>query len=232
MLNNTDPKILGLAFLGGIIPSLVWLWFWLKQEEIKKEPKGVLTGVFILGMVAVILVLPIQKYIQGNVVNENWHVVLWALAEEIIKYLAVIIILYKSAHIDEPIDWPIYLITAALGFAALENTLFLIKPLSLGETTVSLLTGQLRFLGSTLLHSISSGMVGIALGLSFYMRGFAKKMYLLMGLIFAIALHSVFNFFIIKNSGSDFLKVFAFLWVVTVVVMLLFEKLRRMSGKN
>jgi len=228
---NADPKILGLAFLGGIIPSLIWLWFWLKEEEKKKEPKGILTAVFILGMIAVILVLPIQKYIQSNVADERLHVTLWALAEEIIKYLAVIIILYKSAYIDEPIDWPIYMITAALGFAALENTLFLIKPLSLGETTVSLLTGQLRFLGSTLLHSISSGMVGIALGLSFFMGGLVKKLYLLMGLFFAIALHSVFNFFIIKNNGGDFLKVFAFLWVVTVVIMLLFEKLRRMSGE-
>jgi len=229
-MTTTDPKILGLAFLGGIIPSLIWLWFWLKEEEKKKEPKGVLTGVFIVGMIAVILVLPIQKYIQSNVANENLHVILWALAEEIIKYLAVLVILYKSSFIDEPIDWPIYMITAALGFAALENALFLIKPLSLGDTTVSLLTGQLRFLGSTLLHSIASSMIGIALGLSFFMGGFAKKIYLFIGLFFAIALHSVFNFFIIKNSGNDFLKVFAFLWVITVVVMLLFEKLRRMSG--
>lgn len=228
----TDPKILGLAFLGGVIPSLIWLWFWLKEEEKKKEPKGVLTGVFILGMISVIFVVPVQKYIQGNVADESLHVVLWAVAEEVIKYLVVLVILYKSSLIDEPIDWPIYLITSALGFAALENALFLIKPLSVGDTTVSLLTGQLRFLGSTLLHSISSGIVGIALGLSFFMNSFTKKIYLIMGLIFAIVLHSVFNFFIIKNSGNDFLKVFAFLWVVTVVIMLLFEKLRRMSGEN
>jgi hypothetical protein len=34
-----------------------------------------------------------------------------------------------------------------------------------------------------------------------------------------------------KNNGSDFLKVFAFLWVATIIIMLLFEKIRRMSGE-
>ena len=34
-----------------------------------------------------------------------------------------------------------------------------------------------------------------------------------------------------KDSGNNFLRVFALLWVMTVVVMLLFEKLKRMSGK-
>jgi len=228
---NHDPKILGLALLGGIIPSLLWLWFWLKQEEKKKEPKGVLAMVFIMGMIAVILVLPIQKYIQANVAGHEAKIIGWAAAEEILKYIAMLVIIYKTRFVDEPLDWPIYCITAALGFAALENTFFLIKPLSLGQTYVSLLTGQLRFLGSTLLHTISSGVVGISIGLSYFMGSFSKKIYVFFGLMFAIALHSVFNFFIMKNDGSDFLKVFAFLWVISIIIMLIFEKIRRMSGE-
>ena len=225
----TDPKILGLAFLGGIIPSLLWLWFWLREDRKKSEPKGLLTIVFIMGMVAVICVLPIQKFIQTNVSSNEWQLIGWASVEEIMKYIAVLLVLYKTNQIDEPIDWPIYLITAALGFAALENALFLIKPLSIGATAVSLLTGQLRFLGSTLLHAVSSGILGIALGLTFHLKGFKRFWHILVGFGLAIALHSVFNFFIMKNNGSDFLKVFGFLWVVTVVVMLLFEKVRRIS---
>ena len=225
----TDPKILGLAFLGGIIPSLLWLWFWLREDKKKSEPKGLLTIVFIMGMVAVIGVLPIQKFIQTNVSSNEWQLIGWASVEEIIKYLAVLLVLYKTNQIDEPIDWPIYLIHAALGFAALENALFLIKPLSVGATAVSLLTGQLRFLGSTLLHTVSSGILGITLGLTFHLEGFKRFWHILVGFGLAIALHSVFNFFIMKNNGSDFLKVFGFLWVVTVVVMLLFEKVRRIS---
>ena len=106
MLTN-DPKILGLAFLGGIIPSLLWLWFWLKEDKKNPEPKGLLSIVFIVGMIAVVFVLPIQKFIQTHVGSNEWQLALWASSEEIIKYLAVAIVLYKTNHAEEPIDWPI-----------------------------------------------------------------------------------------------------------------------------
>ncbi len=232
---TSDPKILGLAFLGGIVPSLAWLWFWLKEDREKPEPKGLLAIVFIVGMIAVVFVLPIQKFIQAHIGSKESQLVLWASAEEAIKYLAVLIVVSRTGQIDEPIDWPIYLITAALGFAALENTLFLIKPLQMGQNTVGLLTGEFRFLGSTLLHTVSSGILGIALAISLHMDAFKRKLYLIIGLILAILLHSVFNFFIIRIQGGaedyllEVLKVFGFLWVVTIIMMLLFEKVRRMN---
>jgi len=164
---TTDPKILGLAALGGIVPALFWLWFWLKEDNQKPEPKGLIASIFILGMISVAIVIPIQKFVQTYVSSYEWQIIAWASIEELIKYLCVIILLYKTNRVDEPIDWPTFLITAALGFAAIENTIFLIKPISLDDTTVGLLTGQLRFLGSTLLHTVSSGIIGISLGLSF-----------------------------------------------------------------
>ena len=227
-----DPKILIMAFLGGIIPSLLWLWFWLKEDEEHPEPKGMLAIVFIMGMISVIAVLPIQKFIQDHVSSYESQLVLWASAEEILKYIAVLAILYDTNNADEPIDWPIYMITVALGFAALENMLFLLKifPLSIG-TTLSLSTGNLRFLGANLLHAISSAIIGISIGISFYLQEWKRNIFLVFGFIVAIALHSAFNFFIIRNNGNDFLQVLAFLWVVTIIIMLLFEKIRRMSGK-
>jgi RsiW-degrading membrane proteinase PrsW (M82 family) len=226
---TSDPRIYGLAFLGGVIPALLWLWFWLQEERQKTEPRGLLALCFVAGMIAVLFVLPVEKFIQNIVSSSGGQIILWAAAEEIMKYLAVLIILYKTTYVDEPIDWPILMITAALGFAALENTLFLLKPLSLGQVTVGLLTGQLRFLGSTLLHAVSSATIGVSLGLTFHMQARARKWYLLVGVIIAIALHSLFNFFIMENSGSNFLEVLAFLWVVTIIIMLIFEKLRRMN---
>src|ERR1035437_3852817 len=211
---TADPKILIMAFLGGIIPSLLWLWFWLKEEE-KPEPKLLLTIIFIMGMVTVVIALPIGKFILAHLNSQAVQVVLWSSVEEILKYLAVFVVIYKTNNDSEPIDWPIYLITAALGFAALENMLFLVKPFEINQAIVALLTGQLRFLGSTLLHTVSSGIIGIAMGISFFMDKFKRKWFLLIGFIIAIVLHSAFNFFIIRNKGNDFLKVFAFLWVVT-----------------
>lgn len=226
-----DPKNIVIAFIGGIVPALVWLWFWLKQEEEHPEPKSMITGVFLLGMLSVVIVIPVQKFLHTFISTNETEIIMWALAEELVKYLAVIVLLYKSPVIDEPVDWAIYFVTAGLGFAALENTFYLLTPLSLEQDTVTLLTGGLRFLGSTLLHAVSSAMVGIGMGLAFYSSRIWKRIYLLGGIFLATALHSVFNFFIIKNNGTDFLRVFAFLWVITVVVMLLFEKVRRMSGE-
>ena len=224
----TDPKLLLTAFLGGIVPSLLWLWFWLKEDEEHPEPKGLLAIMFMMGMLAVVITYPIQKYIQTQILDDNIRLILWAGVEEFLKYFVVLIILVNTKKADEPIDWPIYLIAAALGFATLENTLYLLKPLSASGTTVSLLTGHLRYLGSTLLHTVTSGAIGIAIGLAFYSRTYIKTFTLLLGFTLALVLHSAFNFFIIRNNGSDYMKVFAFLWVVSIVVMLQFEKVRRM----
>ena len=224
----TDPKLLLTAFIGGIVPSLLWLSFWLQEDEEHPEPKGLLTIMFIMGMLAVVVTYPVQKYVQLHFSGDNSRLILWAAVEEFFKYLAVFIVLSNTKKANEPIDWPIYLITAAVGFATLENTLYLLKPLSLSGTTVSLLTGHLRYLGSTLLHTITSGTIGIAIGLSFFSRPWVKKISFFFGFILAVVLHSAFNFFIIRNNGSDYMKVFAFLWVVSIVVMLVFEKVRRM----
>ena len=229
MATVINPQILSLTFIAGFIPSLIWLWFWLREDQKKLEKKWLLTMCFIGGMLSVALVLPLQKIVQIFTQSQDIQVVAWAAIEEIIKFLSVVLILWKTKNIDGPVEWPIYLITAALGFAAIENTLFLLAPFSIHETVIGFLTGQLRFLGSTLLHSISSGIIGISIGLSVYMSYKKKMRYVVIGIVLAIALHSAFNFFIIENSGSDFLKVFGFLWVVTVIIMLLFEKLRRMS---
>ncbi|MCE9585081.1 PrsW family intramembrane metalloprotease [Candidatus Nomurabacteria bacterium] len=229
---SSDPKILGLALLGGLIPSIFWLWFWLREDKEDPEPKIILTISFIMGMIAVIFVLPIQEFLQTHITSHLWQVISFASVEEIMKLLTIFVILFNTRYINKPIDWAIYIITAALGFAAIENILFLIKPLSLNQSINGLITSQLRFLGSTLLHTVSSGLIGIFLGLSFYLSKNYKKIYLFFGIIFAIALHSTFNFFIMNISGKEFLKVFAFLWVTTIINLLLFEKLRRMSGEN
>ncbi len=78
---TSDPKILALALLGGIIPSLVWLWFWLKEDNAQPEPKGIIATIFFVGMLAVIFVVPIQKLIQSHITTYELQVVLWASME-------------------------------------------------------------------------------------------------------------------------------------------------------
>ncbi|MFA6251509.1 MAG: PrsW family intramembrane metalloprotease [Candidatus Paceibacterota bacterium] len=226
-----EPKILIFAILGGIIPAVFWLWFWLREEDQEeREPLGLIIISFILGGLIVFVAIALEKYSLNFIQNNTTQIIVWAIIEEILKFIGVMVIIFGNQNVDQPIDYPMYFIATALGFAALENFLYLLNPFSVSGTVVGLLTGHLRFLGSTLLHAISSAMIGSALGLSFYLKQY-RLIYLLAGIICAIALHSVFNFFIMRGSGENFLSVFGFLWVVTIINILIFEKLKRM-GKD
>jgi RsiW-degrading membrane proteinase PrsW (M82 family) len=225
-----DGTIVTIGILGGMLPAVLWLFFWLREDSEKPEPRGLLFFTFLIGMASVILIVPFEQIARDHFRDMPYLTVIWAALEEMIKYFVVLVVAMRSRFLDEPIDYPIYFITAALGFAALENTLFLIHPLTTADTTVSLLTGSLRFLGANLLHATSSSIVGISLGLAYYKGWFAKKVHLWIGLLTAITLHSIFNFFIIHNDGKSFFGIFGFLWIVTIITMLMFEKLRRMSN--
>jgi RsiW-degrading membrane proteinase PrsW (M82 family) len=230
-MQNFDPQTIGIALLGGILPALIWLWFWLKEDSTNPEPKGLLLLTFLGGILSVVAVLPLQRFSEAYFSNGTTLMVVWAGLEEIVKYIFVAIIALRSRHCDEPIDFAIYMITGALGFAALENALFLLDPLSLQDSVVSLLTGNLRFIGSMLLHVVASGIIGMAIGFAYYKNFIRREIALFTGIILSIALHSAFNYFIINNNQNVF-SVFTLLWIVTIVFIFLFELLRRLSGRN
>lgn len=226
----TTPKTILLAILGGAVPAILWLWFWMYQEDRDEpEPVGLVVISFIIGAIMVLVAMWMEKFSMGFIQNNTIQTIVWASIEELLKLIGISFIIFGNNIIRKPIDYPMYFLATALGFAAFENVLYLIKPLSINDNVVGMLTGNLRFLGSTLLHAISSAMIGSALGLSFYLKN-NKFIYLIMGITCAIALHSVFNFFIMKGSGENFLSVFGFLWVVAIINILIFEKLKRMGA--
>lgn len=216
------------ALFGGILPALLWLWFWLKEDKKKPEPGGLIMLAFITGMIAVPFVLPFEKFVDTHFTGVT-VIVLWSLIEEVFKYGFAYFTVLRRKAMDEPIDAVIYMITVALGFAALENTLFLLNPIIDGNFINTVINGNLRFLGATLLHTLSSAMVGVAIALSFYRDKTLKNAYAFFGLILAILLHSLFNFFIIKESGEKILTVFFFVWVGIIILIFLFEKIKRVK---
>src|SRR3989344_2453152 len=189
-----ETQTLLFALLGGFLPALLWLWFWLKEDSRCPEPRHVILFAFFAGMAAVPLVLPLERaaisYFSGSVL-----LLVWALIEEVAKYLLAFILVLRRRDLNEPIDAVLYMITVALGFAALENTFFLLSPLIDQNITNSILTGNLRFLGATLLHTLSSALVGAAIALAYYKKDRVVKFsYLLTGLVLATTLHTFFNF--------------------------------------
>lgn len=220
-----------IAFLGGLIPALFWLWFWLREDKERPEPYLLIALAFIGGMMVVPLALPLQRLAVELYSGDNL-IFAWVIIEEVLKYgVALIIILWNRA-VDEPIDLIIYMVTIALGFAALENALFIFNPLASGDTLLALMNGQLRFLGATLLHVLSSGTVGAFLALAFYKSNHLKLFFGTLGLFIAIVLHALFNFFIIGSSGEAILGVFLFVWMGIIVLLLIFEKVKLLEARH
>lgn len=218
------------AFLGGVLPAFLWLFFWLLEDRCQPEPKRYILLCFVLGGVAVLPALWVEQavipYVSGFML-----LFVWAATEEILKFAAAYLGGLRWRVFDEPLDAIIYLVTAALGFSAIENMLFLFGPLGQGDALRSLLVGDLRFMGATLLHTLASATIGITLALSYYKPVLVRRLAALLGVILAIALHTLFNFFILGRGGDATFWIFLCIWVGIVAVLLLTERVKQ-PAKN
>lgn len=213
------------SFLGGLIPALFWLWFWLREDAAAPEPKTLIASAFFAGMAVVIPVLFLQKFALENFADTPL-LFIWVVTEEVLKYSAALIVVLWNKAVDEPIDAIIYMITIALGFSALENALFIFTPFMQGNIAESIVTGNFRFLGATLLHTLASGTVGATMALSYYKSKIKRVLWSTIGLCIAIVLHTLFNFFIIEANGETILTVFLFVWMGVIILFLIFEKVK------
>lgn len=222
------------ALLGGILPALFWLFFWLREDSKRPEPKGRLAETFLFGMFAVILVIPLQKVVAGIYpVLGFMPFFLWAIIEESFKFGAAYIAALRTRDDDEPVDAVIYMITAALGFVALENALFIWNPLLEQNIPQALSTGGLRFLGASVLHVVASGAVGVSIALAFYMKSkLMKTVYALAGLAISVSFHTMFNVFLLQNNGATTMQTFFFVWAGAVVLLFAFEWVKVLRPKK
>lgn len=229
-----------LSFLAGFIPALIWLFYFLREDKKNPEPTHRILNTFVYGMVTVPIALVFQQivnalFLQGRNIENLFFtdympaiitLILWASFEEVVKYLAA----YKGGiskkDNNEPIDPIIYMITAALGFAALENTLFVFTPFLDGNSLSAVLTGNLRFVGATLLHVAASAIVGLFLAFPYYKKEEIRKNYLFYGIVLSIVLHVMFNSFIIRG-GNFTIAGFSTVWISIIIIIVLFEKVKK-----
>ncbi len=149
-----------------------------------------------------------------------------AFIEEFMKFSAAYFAVGKSPELDEPIDAMIYMIVAALGFATLEN-IGAITNVAAAAAQGTLISSvfeavSLRFVGATLLHSLTSAIVGYhwALGIAH------KKVpqYIFSGFVIATILHATFNYLILNNADVGYSVLF--LLVIGFFVLNDFERLK------
>jgi len=198
-----------LYLIFGVLPSIVWLFFYLRKD-VHPESNRMILKIFFYGMAAAIPAILLEMGIAEKIKEFNFSPFLFstlniffgvALVEEFLKYLVVRGKVLKSSELDEPIDVMLYMIIAALGFAASENILILFNlgPIFLFGETLSLTV--VRFLGATFLHALCSGLLGYFLALSFFET---KKQgrFLILGLGITALLHGLYNFSILIIEGS------------------------------
>lgn len=124
-----------------------------------------------------------------------------AFVEEFLKYLVVKWRVFNHHEFDEPVDAMIYMIVAALGFAAMENIIIFLPMVFNFQIMDTFLTSVMRFLGATFLHALCSGLLGYFLALSFrYAENGFKIM--LKGMIVAVFLHGLYDFSIMDIEGN------------------------------
>ena len=219
----------------GTLPPLFWLWFWLKEDRRRPEPRALLVLTFFAGAFSVLLVLPFQALANSLIAPGFLLLFIWAGLEELIKLGVAFFVDFRKRSYDEPIDAMVYLTTVALGFASFENILFLLKSYGDGGLEAGISTAVMRFIGATLLHIVSSSVLGGVLAISFCKSRREKFYYALLGLSSATILHTLFNFFIInqdlETGTGNILTIFLILWFGVLGILLFFEKVKTITCK-
>ena len=192
----------------GLAPSTIWLLFYLRKDR-HPEPKSMILKIFFWGMLSALPAIFIEKGISLELAKISLSPSLMlilnnllgaALVEETLKYLVVRGEVMKTRDFDESIDAMLYMIVAALGFAASENVLILLEIAPSFVLKQTLLVIGLRFLGAVFLHALCSAVVGFWIAVSFSRYREEKFRFVGLGLFIAICLHGLFNFFIIKGG--------------------------------
>ena len=214
-----------LPIILGLLPSFAWLIFYLEEDQ-HPEPKKLIFETFLAGALSTFLVLGAQSFSNSQLLSNGvaQYSILSFLVlggiEEIFKFYAARLVLEDhEKDFDEPVDAMIYPIVAALGFAAVENiaAVFNSKEI-LFETTT------LRFIGATLLHTISSGLLGYYWARSIMEN---KRWLLFAGIIAATLLHATFNYLIIRFEPAIIPT--AFLVISALFILYDFEKLKHIN---
>ena len=209
-----------------VLPSLIWLFFYLK-EDLHPEPKYWLFIIFIMGValapLVIFLEMALNKWGSGALIF-----IIAPLVEETAKYGVVHLALNKNPVLDEPVDGMIYVIVAALGFAAIENVFAIFSFIPVGSSGylgAAFNFMSMRFISAVALHGLSSGIAGYYFA-KFY---FIEKNWVLIlkGLFLATSLHGIYNFLIIKN-GEAFPLILTgiILGAAAILVIYLFNRLK------
>ena len=121
-----------------------------------------------------------------------------ALIEEGIKFFFLKKYLFNHKEFNEPLDGIVYAVMISLGFATVENLLYVFVYAPGQETYVAVL----RMFSAIPLHASCGVVMGYFVGKAKFNEN--STYYLIIGLLSAIIIHGFYNYFVSINQGMYF----------------------------
>jgi RsiW-degrading membrane proteinase PrsW (M82 family) len=189
-------QYLGVAFLLAAAPALLLVRYYYRQDRERPEPKGLVVRIFLLGIGATFLAIPLELlmslfqglFLDFPLLSAAFKAfVVAALVEEVLKLTIVRVFAYRNRHFDEIMDGVVYTVVASLGFACMENILYV-----MGGSIGTALT---RAITAIPLHATASGLMGYYIGRAKFSGSAREERALIRrGLSIAIFVHGTYDF--------------------------------------
>jgi protease PrsW len=189
----------------GFVPGAFWLWYLYRKDDHEPEPLSLVILVFVLGGFSTAAVLSVRPFFEDmlplgtgldHALSDAF--LLTAPLEETMKFAALLIGIGWSRELDEPLDGIIYGTAVGLGFASVENVVYLLQETGIGAR------GQLAVLRgftSTLVHVSASGAIGFFLGLTRFSPPAKRPWLVIVGFLVAIGFHGAYDVFLSGSIG-------------------------------
>jgi RsiW-degrading membrane proteinase PrsW (M82 family) len=197
-----DPQTTALTLLSAI-PAL-GLAFYVWYTDVTSEPLSLLVGTFFLGVLtatfAAVVNSTLQPYFQGLAFLGSilFYFIVVGPVEETVKLLAIRLFAYSSDRFSTVLDGAVYGAMAGLGFAFIENALYIRRSVPVDELEFGLsllgvgggITAVRALAGPG--HVIYSAFAGYYLGLAKFNREHRGPL-VIKGLLIAAFIHGLYN---------------------------------------
>lgn len=206
-----------------IAPSITFLiWIYLK-DKYEKEPIQLLLKLFLIGALISVPAIVIEDLLF-NVRVQNKYIqiaytsfIVAGFSEELLKAIALISYTIKNKHFTEKLDGIVYSVFVSLGFATVENIIYI----SYGNSIQTFELGLSRAVISIPAHIMFAITMGYYLSLYKFTikENVEKKYYLLKSICIPILLHGVFDFILMFKSRTALMIFFIYLiylWKVNI----------------
>jgi protease PrsW len=187
----------------GLVPGLLWLLYFYRKAGHNQRSFANVARVFFWGCACTIPTFIVENVTGAVLPQENLFrsaetsFLLIGPIEEFFKLVAVWMAIYRSRDFKEPIDGIVYAATAALGFASLENIMYM--GLFGADVVIR------RALFATPAHIMFASMWGYSMGLARFQRR-GELWTIAKGFLIAASLHGVYNFLVAVHPGTAMLS--------------------------